>query len=248
MNLRLLAVCALALLGSGATLAQAQVTPLMNYVGMPFSGVRTFQGGRNFVDGNRVDRGTSERLYRDGQGRTRIERDVPAQVRANNPNMEATQITINDPVSGDRIQLHAATKSAIVWHNVVTPAGAVPTAAPAVTVTFARRFRPATDPAWSAPVALGEKTFDGLRATGQRRQYTIPVGELSNEKPIVLTVEQWYSPELSLIVAQSGTSTLGGDFSNQVENVVRGEPSPALFAIPADYSRTDVQHRDAAAQ
>jgi hypothetical protein len=220
----------------------------MNYVGAPFSGVRTFQGGRNFADGNRVDRGTSERLYRDGQGRTRIEHDVPAQMLANNPKMEPTQVTINDPVSGDRIELHAATKTAIILHNGVAPPRAAPTAAPGVTVTFARRFRPENDPAWSPPVALGEKTFDGLRATGQRRQYTIAVGELSNEKPIVLTVEQWYSPELSLIVAVRGTSTLGGDFSNQVENIVRGEPDPALFTIPADYSRMEVPHRQAAAR
>jgi hypothetical protein len=38
--------------------------------------VRTWQGARNFVDGNRIDRGTVERLYRDGHGRTRIEREV----------------------------------------------------------------------------------------------------------------------------------------------------------------------------
>src|SRR5262245_35333294 len=69
MKIKLLALCAvIALAGSEAALAQAEVQPLANVIGMPFSGVRTNQGAKNFADGNRIDRGGSEHLYRDGQG------------------------------------------------------------------------------------------------------------------------------------------------------------------------------------
>jgi hypothetical protein len=216
-------------------------------VGEPFSGVRTVQGAKNFVDGNRIDNGTSVRLYRDGQGRTRVEREVPAVQLANHPQMEPVQITINDPVSGDRIELRSKSKTAVVFRGAGLPARPPLGTQPAISVMFARHLYAADDAGWSKPVSLGEKSFDGLRATGQRRQYTIPVGALGNEKPILLTVEQWFVPELSLIVARSGKASLGGEFGTQVENIVRGEPDPALFLIPADYSRIEAGRRQAAA-
>ena len=247
MNIRLLALCAVvALIASQAALAQAQAPAVLSYVGQPFSGVRTWQGGRNFVDGNRIDHGTSERLYRDGQGRTRAERVMPAPAQANNAPAEPMQVVINDPVSGDRIELLTATKKAIIFHGDASPALPPAAAAPGVFVTFARHLYTANDPGWSKAVPLGEKSFDGVRATGQRQQYTIPVGEVANEKPIVLTVEQWYSPELSLIVSKSATSTLGGEFSSQIENIVHGEPDPSLFLIPSDYTRIEAPRRQAA--
>ena len=246
MNIRLLALCAVvALIGSQTALAQAQAPAVLSYVGEPFSGLRTGQAGRNFVDGNRIDRGTSEQLYRDGQGRTRVERAIPAPMQANNAPAERLQVIINDPVSGDRIELLTATKKAIIFHGDASPALPPPAAAPGVFVTFARHLYTANDPGWSKAIPLGEKSFDGVRATGQRRQYTIPVGEISNEKPIVLTVDQWYSPELSLIVSKSATSSLGGEFSNQVENIVHREPDPSLFLIPSDYTRIEAPRRQA---
>ena len=241
MNTRLLALCTvIGLVGSQAALAQAEAPAIASFIGEPFSGVRTYQGARSFVDGNRIDRGASERLYRDGQGRTRVERELPPQVLANNPRMEPVQVTINDPVSGDRIELHAQTKTAIVVHGAAAPALPAQAEAPKIFVMFARHLYGANDPGWSKPVSLGEKSFDGVRATGQRQQYPVPAGAIGNEKPITLTVEQWFSPELSLVIAKSGTSTLGGEFSNQIENIVRGEPNPSLFQIPSDYTRVDV--------
>jgi hypothetical protein len=229
-----------------AALAQArpqQQPSLVSIVGEPFSGVRTYQGSRSFIGGNRIDRGTTERLYRDGQGRTRVERDVPPEVLANNPQMEPVQITINDPLSGDRIELRARSKTAVIFRGASTPAMAPSKTQPPVSVVFAGHLYDGADPGWSKPAPLGEKSFDGMRATGQRRQYTVPVGTIGNEKPIVLSVDQWFSPELSLIVARSGTSSIAGEFGMQVENIVHGEPDAALFLIPAEYSRVEVPQR-----
>lgn len=250
MKIRLVALCAAAALaGSHAALSQAQQQPaLVSIVGEPFSGVRTWQGARNFLGGNRIDRGTSERLYRDSQGRTRVERDIPAQVLANNPRMEPVQITINDPVSGDRIELREHSKTALIFRGGAAPAMPPPRSMPPVSVVFGGHLYDGNDPGWSTATLLGEKSFDGLRARGQRRQYTIPVGTVGNEKPIVLTVEQWFSPELSLIVARNGTSSLAGEFGMQVENIVHGEPAAALFLIPSDYTRVEVPKRQGTAR
>jgi hypothetical protein len=247
MKMSLVVLCAaITLAGSQVALAQAQQAPaLVGIVGQPFSGMRTWQGSRNFVDGNRIDRGAVERLYRDGQGRTRVEREVPAQVLANNPRTEPVQVTINDPLSGDRIELRARSKTAVIFRGRSTPALPPPKSLPAVSVMFAGHQYRGDDQGWSKPVSLGEKSFDGLRAVGQRRQYTVPVGTIGNEKPIVLTVTQWFSSDLSLIVARSGTSSLGGEFGMQVENLVHGEPDASLFLIPSDYRRVEVPRQAA---
>lgn len=250
MKILLIALCAAAgIAASQVAPCQAQQqTELVSIVGEPFSGVRTWQGARNFVGGNRIDRGTTERLYRDGQGRTRVERDTPAQVLANNPRMEPVQVTINDPVSGDRIELRAHSKTALIFRGRSTPALPPPQSMPPVSVVFGGHLYTGREPGWSKAVMLGEKSFDGLRAQGQRRQYTIPIGTVGNEKPILLTVDQWFSPELSLVVARSGTSSLAGEFGMQVENLVHGEPPAGLFLIPSDYTRVEVPRGQAAAR
>jgi len=229
---------ALSVFGSTAALAQAGPPALTSVVGAPFSGVRTQQAAKNFVDGNRIDRGGSVRLYRDSQGRTRVERDASDGAPA--------QITINDPVSGDRYELHPQSKTCIVFKGGSMRAVPLQSEAPGIFIMFARHFHGVQDPGWSTPVALGEKSFDGVRAVGARRQYTIPVGEIGNEKPVLLTVEQWYAPELGLVIAKSGRASLGGEFANQVENIVKGEPDAALFTVPSDYKRIEAGHAVAA--
>lgn len=250
MKITLIALCAaVGIAGSQVALSQAQQQPpLVSIVGEPFSGVRTWQGARSFIDGNRIDRGTTERLYRDGQGRTRVEHDVPAQVLANNPRMEPVQITINDPVSGDRIELRARSKTALILRGRSAPAVPPLKSMPPVSIIFAGHLYDGSDPGWAQATLLGEKSFDGLQARGQRRQYTLPIGTLGNEKPVVLTVDQWFSPELSLVVARSGTSSIGGEFGMQVENIVHGEPDAGLFLIPSDYTRVEVPQRQTTAR
>lgn len=246
-NQLLILAVALSALGSQAALAQAEPTALASVAGAPFSGVRSQQSARNFVDGNRIDRGGSVRLFRDGLGRTRVERETPAEVLAANPRMEPVQITINDAVSGERYVLHPQTKTAMVFKGGAPHAMPLASQPPDLFVTFARHLFGANDPGWSKPVSLGEKSIDGVRAVGSRSQYTIPIGLIDNEKPILLTVEQWFSPELGMLVQKSARASLGGEFRFEVENIVKGEPDPALFSIPADYSRAEVGNISAAA-
>lgn len=241
-----LGVClALGVLGSQALFAQARQPALASVIGAPFSGVRSQQAAKSFVDGNRIDSGGSVRLYRDGRGRTRVEREVSPEMAARSPRLGPVEITINDPVSGDRYELNPQSKTCIVFKGGAMPAYPLQPEAPGVFVMFARHLYGVEDPGWSKPESLGEKSIDGVRAVGARRVYTIPVGTLGNEKPIVLTVEQWFAPELGLVIAKSGRASLGGQFSNQVENIVKGEPDPSLFTIPSDYTRVEAGHRSA---
>jgi hypothetical protein len=64
MKLQALGLCiALSALASTVLHAQAAPPALSSVVGAPFSGVRSQQAAKNFVDGNRIDRGGSVRLY-----------------------------------------------------------------------------------------------------------------------------------------------------------------------------------------
>jgi len=84
-----------------------------------------------------------------------------------------------------------------------------------------------------------------VNAVGTRRQYTLPMGAIGNEKPIVLTVEQWFNPELGLLVSKTGTASLGGQFHTEVENIDTRDPDPALFTVPSDYTRTEMNPKAA---
>jgi hypothetical protein len=237
---RLTLAFALSLLGSHVALAQNFDGNLAGVVGAPFSAVRSQQGARNFVDGNRIDRGGSARLYRDSQGRTRVERDTPAQVLAANPRMEPVQITIVDPVSGERYLLQPHAKTAMVFKIGRAEERRPKSEAPAIFIMWGGRMYGPSAPGWSKQESLGEQSIDGMRAVGARRQYTLGVGEVGNEKPIVLNVEQWYSPDLGLLLKRSARASTGGELDVEVENVVRAEPDPALFTIPAGYTRIEV--------
>ena len=80
--------------------------------------------------------------------------------------------------------------------------------------------------------------MEGIRAVGTRREYILAAGAIGNEKPIGITIEQWFSPDLGMIVSKTGHVTTGGGSSYRLEHIVQGEPDPGLFAVPSDYTRT----------
>ena len=65
--------------------------------------------------------------------------------------------------------------------------------------------------------------------------HTIPAGQIGNEKPIVMTSERWFSPELFIVMYAKTSDPRAGETIYRVTNVKRGEPSAELFKVPADY-------------
>ena len=73
-------------------------------------------------------------------------------------------------------------------------------------------------------------------ASGRRHDdVAIPAGEIGNEKPIVVTSERWFSPELHVVVFAKTSDPRAGETTYRLTNVKKGEPSAELFKIPADY-------------
>jgi len=83
---------------------------------------------------------------------------------------------------------------------------------------------------------LGKQLVEGVEAEGTRTTRTIPAGEIGNEQPIRIVSERWYSPELQVVVMTRHSDPRMGETTYKLTNVVRGEPSAALFQVPSDYA------------
>jgi hypothetical protein len=209
--------------------------------GAPFSAVATQQITREFADGNRMTRTVRvTHYYRDSAGRTRIERELSRQNAGAQATLQEGIDEIDDPVTGERYLLNPHTHTASVFKGrTISQLVQPPFTPPGITAYYGGLTIGPKDQGWSQPEPLGEQTIEGVTAVGTRRQYTLAAGALGNEKPIGITIEQWFSPDLGMIVSKTGRATTGGTSSYRLEHIVKGDPDPVLFTIPAEYTRQE---------
>jgi hypothetical protein len=86
------------------------------------------------------------------------------------------------------------------------------------------------------PVSLGERTIQGIKAVGSRQEYEIPAGAVGNEQPITVRTEQWFSPDLGVVIQSKHEDPLMGDTTYELTQIKRGEPDATLFTVPAGYT------------
>lgn len=231
--------------------------------GAPYSAEETTEHVQTLLDGTRITQTNMEaKLYRDAAGRTRVERTLL-------PNGQAAAVVmpsfveIADPVAGYRYTLDERSHTArrMVWSvpKFSAPTGniaRVPVAnrlstgpvieTGAASATIAAAPSAAVNPSGqsqSHPVvkheALGTQNIEGVQATGTRTTITYPEGSFGNDRPVTTSSESWTSPELKLLVLSMSSDPRYGDTTTRVTNVVRAEPDPSLFEIPADYTVVD---------
>jgi hypothetical protein len=100
------------------------------------------------------------------------------------------------------------------------------------------------DRAWSSKATtkeLGFKDFDGVRAEGKLRSYTIPAGEIGNKNPITVSTETWTSPELQITVYSKHSDPRTGDAIYRLAKVSRNEQPMSLFTVPDGYTVKSIQ-------
>jgi hypothetical protein len=98
---------------------------------------------------------------------------------------------------------------------------------------------PNTKPAPQA-VSIGERRIEGLKVTGSRLEFVIDAGEVGNEQPITVRTDQWFSPELGVVVSSTHHDPMIGETTYRLEQIDRKEPDAALFAVPKDYSKLSI--------
>jgi hypothetical protein len=240
-------------LGLAGTLAASAGSMLAEdppaVAGAPFSGVMNMQSATNFADGNRIVRTNTVRYFRDGQGRTRTERQG-LNIMQGSPALGGPVVTISDPVSSMQAHLFTTQQTASV---VKLPRGVPVSRTATVSACNGEDIPPFAlmgmgmaigagqyTEASTSTASLGQKVVNGLTATGCRIVRTIPAGVLGNEKPITSTTDQWVSSELGMTVQLSETSSLGGSVTMNLEQVVQSEPDASLFVVPANYKTTEI--------
>lgn len=197
--------------------------------GAPFTATMTVRRTQTLADGNQIDRSTSGTIARDSQGRVRREMTLPAIGAYATSNQGAPHVIfISDVVSGMQYILDPNRK---VAHEVrlrmhIKRAG----------MQKNRSDTSVRNAGEVATTSLGTQTIDGVSAQGTRYTRTIPAGQIGNEKPIVITTERWYSPDLQMYVMTKTTDPVRGDSIRQLTNIQMGEPDPTLFQVPAGYT------------
>jgi TonB family protein len=218
----------------------------------PFSGEMVSESIQTLADGNRIVHRTNTIIYRDGEGR--IRRETSFKIRdAGGAYKEHKTIQVSDsfgrlnfildpqnrtarkfpvrpmPEIAGVMPLQAVTvggisdRTAIASSNVVGPGS----------VRSVARFGVNGE---TKNESLGSQMIEGVAAEGTRTTHTIPAGSMGNERPIEVTYERWRSKELQLDVLIKSVDPRSGESTQQMTNISRGEPDPALFEIPSDYT------------
>jgi len=86
---------------------------------------------------------------------------------------------------------------------------------------------------------LGEELILGFRTHGTRVITTLPPGEIGNDRPIDIVSEQWFSPDLELVMRSMHRDPWGGDFTTTVTKISRRDQPAGLFKVPDQYKIID---------
>lgn len=199
----------------------------------PFSAQVNRETVQVLSDGTRVDRKETGSIARDSVGRTRHEMTLPAI----GPLAASGQVPhiafIRDPAVGKDYIMYILNENQKTAMTFSHPAGANEQGR-----RMMRQEMNAGEDSNVQTVSLGTKTIDGLTVQGTRRIRTIPVGQIGNDKPIVITRDEWYSPDLQMVISSTRSDPRFGTTTFQLTNINRSEPPQSLFMVPQDYTVT----------
>lgn len=82
-------------------------------------------------------------------------------------------------------------------------------------------------------INIGTATISGLETMGTRELTVIPASEEGTDRPVTLSKELWYSPQLGVNIKVKRFDPRFGTENFLVDDVVLGEPDPNVFKIPA---------------
>ena len=224
----------------------------------PYSAEAVNESLQVLADGNKIHRTSVTRVYRDSAGRTRRE--------MLNDDGTVRSIKISDPVSNVSYTLDPATKTAtkggaaVVTRGAAGAGGSVASTRPVPGVAVGSGSTSAGGSGGSTAgfatitqgvaganavtavrgggtrEALDPQVIEGLTVTGTRTTTTIPAGDVGNAQEIKIISEQWTSDELELLVMTKHRDPRSGESVYRLRNVLRIEPDPSLFTVPADYT------------
>jgi hypothetical protein len=208
--------------------------------GAPYSATAEAETVQTLADGNRIRNKTTTLVYRDGEGRTR--REVVGKEQS-----LPTEVFISDPASGVNYSLDTQRRVALKTQVNLQELNLEK-------MKFAAEMEMKRQTQESGEVAelkgkessrkkrkpsaefLGQQVIEGVLCEGNRETSTIPAGAVGNDLPITIVREQWFSPELHVLVLTKQSDPRTGETIYRLTNINRSEPDRALFEVPADYN------------
>ena len=184
-------------------------------------------------------------IARDAEGRIRIEPIVDPQ-----PECDQPTSLVPPPCPYWSIIVFDPTKQVITHWHTSEPAGhgavaiklsasQVDDAENSTTAMPVDLREPAPDEAKATTEKLGDKTIDGVRASGVRITTVFPAGYSGNKTPVTKIHEVWRSAEMKLVI-----KIIDGDLNGEATiaglDHVSLQPDPALFQ-PPDGSRVQIR-------
>jgi hypothetical protein len=230
--------------------------------GAPYTATITNESVQTLADGNRIVQTNTGTTARDSMGRTRQDAPLPPIGNAAPPSDAPHLVIIQDPVAQASYTLNYTDKTAFKGPSFIStaipaistaiPSGNIASSMPVSIAVAGQVAGPTTmvhvqpsitgmqrvaiaDEGEGQTEDLGSKTMEGVNVTGTRTTHTIPAGQIGNDKPISIVTEVWTSPELKTIVYSKRSDPRMGDQTFELTNIVRAEPDPALFTVPADF-------------
>ncbi|MGO9258089.1 MAG: hypothetical protein ACLQU1_17510 [Bryobacteraceae bacterium] len=224
--------------------------------GAPYSGEEIAETTQVLADGTRIHNESHTMVYRDSDGRVR--REIPEAVTIWDPVANASYFLNTKDQTFRQMPLAVQYLSASVSKdgtvNATVRVGD-PKSAGALAGSGVMLAPPMPNPsAGGAQVffvnrstghgqleveTLGRQTMEGVAADGTRQVNTIETGAIGNDRPIQITSERWYSPELQTVVLTRHNDPRTGEEVFHLTNVSRSEPPANLFAVPAGYQRLE---------
>lgn len=235
-------------------------------LGAPYSATITNESVQTLADGNRIVQTNTGSTARDSQGRTRQDTVLPAignLSAANAPHL----IFIHDPVAQTSYTLNLTEKTAQKMPALPPlPGGTGGVTGAVVSMRVEGNGAPLPPPDAMPDVAiaagpgpgaffekhlnierqdqvntedLGSQTMEGVLVKGIRTTHAIPAGQIGNDRAITIVTEVWTSPDLKTVIYSKRSDPRMGEQTFRLTNIVRAEPNPSLFTVPADYKIVD---------
>lgn len=221
--------------GSTSTSTLSGGIGLRSVAGAAFSADVVRQSTQMQPDGGRALVETHGKMFRDSQGRTRTETELASG--AGSVTRHFT--TIFDPVQRTSIVLNVEAKTATIYH---LPPPSTPSEKQLKLMAAAQPAQASKNglarSASDGPEDLGTMTLEGFSVTGTRSAHPVKAGAPGDKTQTAFT-ESWFSPELKVELLSITQLPQALTETTRLINIVPGEPDPALFQAPADYTVQD---------